>query len=81
MNLRWSPRVWPSDDAAQSSFIYSIPTNGMLALRYFVCQRCETVFAEPGEPPDCRCGSVDSIEEITIDVQTEPYFTQVLREE
>ena len=53
----------------------------MLALRYFVCQRCETVFAEPGEPPDCRCGSVDSIEEITVDVQTEPYFTQVLREE
>lgn len=49
----------------------------MLGLRFFVCQECETVFAEPEVPPD-RCCSEDSIEEITADVQTEPYFTQLL---
>lgn len=50
----------------------------MLALRYFVCQACETVSAEPEAPSECRCGSVDSIEEITADVQPEPYFTRLL---
>jgi len=50
----------------------------MLGLRFFVCQQCETVFAEPEEPLDCGCSSHDSIEEITADVQTEPYFTRLL---
>ena len=50
----------------------------MLGLRFFVCQQCETVFAEPEEPVDCGCSSRDSIEEITADVQTEPYFTRLL---
>ena len=50
----------------------------MLGLRFFVCQQCETVFAEPEAPPDCICSSHGSIEEITADVQTEPYFTQLL---
>lgn len=49
----------------------------MLSLRFFVCQQCETVFAEPQTPPDCGCSSHDSMEEITDDVQTEPYFTQL----
>jgi len=52
----------------------------MLALRYFVCRGCETVFADPETPPACRCGSVDSIEEITVDVQAAPYFTRLLSE-
>jgi len=50
----------------------------MLGLRFFVCQECETVFAEPEAPSDCTCSSHDSIEEITADLQTEPYFTQLL---
>jgi len=64
---------------AQRSFIDSRPTHGMLALRYFVCQQCEAVYAELGSPPNCECGSVDSMKEITADVQTEPYLTQLLR--
>ncbi len=50
----------------------------MLNLRFFVCQQCETVFAEPEMPPACPCSNHDSVAEITAEVQTEPYFTQLL---
>lgn len=56
---------------------YRSTTGDMVGLRFFVCQQCETVFAEP-EVPGCTCSSHESIEEITADVQTEPYFTQLL---
>lgn len=48
----------------------------MLRLRFFVCQQCETVFADPEVPPSC-CGSDAPMQEITDDLQTEPYFTQL----
>jgi hypothetical protein len=49
----------------------------MLRLRFFVCQQCETVFADPERPPPCSCGTDVPMREITNDVQTEPYFTEL----
>ncbi len=54
-----------------------MPTGPMLRLRFFVCQQCETVFADPERPPPCSCGTDVPMREITGDVQTEPYFTEL----
>ena len=49
----------------------------MLRLRFFACQGCETVFADPEEPPGCDCGTDAPLKEITDDVQADPYFTKI----
>ncbi|WP_175501323.1 hypothetical protein [Halogeometricum limi] len=52
----------------------------MLGLRFFACDRCDTVFADVAEPPWCDgCGGDDgcgggSFAEITSRVQRDEYF-------
>jgi hypothetical protein len=46
----------------------------MLALRYFACDRCETVYASPDTPPWCDSCGCESVEEITERLQTDAYF-------
>ncbi len=49
----------------------------MLGLRYFACQRCETVFALPEAPSECgRCGDA-RLSELTGDGQAAAYFRPV----
>lgn len=50
----------------------------MLGLRYFACQRCETVFALPNPPDQCgRCGET-ALEELR-DGTAAAYFAPVER--
>jgi rubredoxin len=43
-------------------------------LRFFACDRCETVHADAEEPSRCgRCGAT-RLEELTDGVQADPYF-------
>ena len=45
----------------------------MLGLRFFACERCETVYANPPAPPQChRCDVC--LREITDSLQDESYF-------
>ena len=48
----------------------------MLGLRYFVCGRCDTAFAEPASvaPGDCRACGADALEEITDRLRDPSYF-------
>lgn len=49
----------------------------MLGLRYFVCQRCETVFGLPGPPTECgRCGH-ERLSELSGDGDAAAYFAPV----
>jgi rRNA maturation endonuclease Nob1 len=44
------------------------------ALGFFVCNGCDTVYADVEEPPRChRCG--DSVEELGPENQAFDYFT------
>jgi rubrerythrin len=47
----------------------------VLGARFFACEECDTVFADPEKPP--RCGSCDgeSLDEITDRLQADAYFT------
>lgn len=48
--------------------------SSVLGLQFFACRRCETVYADPEEPPRCdNCGN-GTFEEITPGVQAEAYF-------
>lgn len=45
----------------------------MLGLRFFACERCETVYANPPDPPHCdRCDT--PLREITERLQEDAYF-------
>jgi len=46
----------------------------MLGLQFFVCDECETVYANP---PTNRCGSCERVRlrEITDGLQDDSYFT------
>ncbi len=46
----------------------------VLGLRFFVCERCETVHASPDEPPRCRDCGVGTFREITHRLQADTYF-------
>jgi hypothetical protein len=46
----------------------------MLGLRFFVCDRCETVHASPEESRSCTSCEGGSVREITGALQTDTYF-------
>jgi hypothetical protein len=46
----------------------------MLGLRFFACEECETVYANPPDPPRCHQCSV-RLREITDAVQDDAYFS------
>ncbi len=49
----------------------------MLGLRYYACQRCETVFALPDPPTVCgRCGA-ETVGELRRDDTAASYFEPV----
>lgn len=49
----------------------------MLGLRYYACQRCETVFALPDPPTACgRCGA-ETVDELRPDTTAASYFAPV----
>jgi hypothetical protein len=45
----------------------------MLGLRFFACERCETVYANPPDPPRCARCEV-ALQEITDRLQDDAYF-------
>lgn len=46
----------------------------MPGLRFFACNRCDTVYADLEAPPQCSGCPHSQFEEITQSVQAEPYF-------
>jgi hypothetical protein len=48
----------------------------VLGLRYFVCTRCDTAFAEPAAvtPGECAGCGADALEEITDRLRDPTYF-------
>jgi len=47
----------------------------VLGLRFFVCDACETVYADVEKPPLCSNCDVDSIQEIKAEMQAASYFS------
>jgi rRNA maturation endonuclease Nob1 len=47
----------------------------VLGLRFFACNRCDTVFADPERPLRCDSCGGDALEEITDKLQADTYFT------
>jgi hypothetical protein len=46
----------------------------VLGLRYYACDRCETVFADVETPPRCGRCAAEGLREITRDLQGDDYF-------
>jgi hypothetical protein len=52
----------------------------VLGLRYVACERCETVYAVPAEPPTCRrCGAATLVD-VTDRLRDGAYFVDVGRD-
>lgn len=47
----------------------------VLGIRFFVCDGCETVYADVARPPQCDSCEDDSITEIGQEIQAATYFT------
>ncbi|SIS15948.1 hypothetical protein SAMN05421752_11566 [Natronorubrum thiooxidans] len=47
----------------------------VLGIRFFVCNGCETVYADVERPPRCSNCDDDPIEEIGPETQAANYFT------
>jgi rRNA maturation endonuclease Nob1 len=48
----------------------------VLRPRFFACDRCDTVFADPERPPYCDSCGEPSLTEITRALQADRYFTR-----
>jgi len=48
---------------------------GVLGLRFFGCQRCDTVYAGPEPPPRCTDCAGDEFAELTERLQGDTYFS------
>ena len=46
----------------------------MPCLRFFLCTRCETVYADLDEPPRCDVCNEHSFEELRTETQAKAYF-------
>jgi len=46
----------------------------MLGLRFFACERCETVYASPNTPPYCDDCDGTTFRELTRRLQDDSYF-------
>lgn len=47
----------------------------VLGLRYFVCEGCETVYADVEKPPRCSNCDADPIVEVKPEIQAATYFS------
>lgn len=49
----------------------------MLGLRFYACDRCDTVFADPDAPRECGECADGRLNEITHRLQADTYFLPV----
>jgi hypothetical protein len=52
----------------------------VLGLRYYACDRCETVFADVEAPPRCGRCAAERLRELTRDLQGDDYFWRATAE-
>ena len=73
---RSAVRAWESSPFSAGRMSTRPPVRcGVLGLRFFGCQRCDTVYAGPEPPPRCTNCAGDEFAELTGRLQGDTYFS------